>query len=116
MYSKQVLQFIYPTGGSSRKFDENTPTILHIEQSVKGSGIARTVGGSMTIIAGVVAILGIILALFSLGTGHYGGGRYGGGLYGGGRYSGGRYGGNLPKGGHYGGSILPYNQYIFICT
>ena len=41
-----------------------------------------------------------------MGTGHYGGGRYGGG----------RYGGNLPKGGHYGGSILPYNQYIFICT
>ena len=50
------------------------------------------------------------------GTGHYGGGRYGGGRYGGGRYGGGRYGGNLPKGGHYGGSILPYNQYIFICT
>ena len=45
------------------------------------------------------------------GTGHYGGGRYGGG-----RYGGGRYGGNLPKGGHYGGSILPYNQYILICT
>ena len=38
----------------------------HIEQFVKGSGIARTVGGSMTIIAGGVAILGIILAPFSL--------------------------------------------------
>ena len=46
------------------------------------------------------------MGLAGLGTGHYGGGRYGGG----------RYGGNLPKGGHYGGSILPYNQYIFICT
>ena len=52
----------------------------------------------------------------STGTGHYGGGHYGGGRYGGGRYGGGRYGGNLPIGGHYGGSILPYNQYIFICT
>ena len=55
-------------------------------------------------------------AALKRGTGHYGGGRYGGGRYGGGRYGGGRYGGNLPKGGHYGGSILPYNQYIFICT
>ena len=53
---------------------------------------------------------------FGMGTGHYGGGRYGGGRYGGGRYGGESYGGNLPKGGHYGGSILPYNQYIFICT
>ena len=38
----------------------------HIEQFVKGSGIARAIGGSVTIVAGGVAILGIILAPFSL--------------------------------------------------
>ena len=80
---------------------------------------------TLTVYVGI-SIIQVLISLMSRsaagvlivwrGTGHYGGGRYGGGHYGGGRYGGGRYGGNLPLGGHYGGSILPYNQYIFICT
>ena len=37
----------------------------HVEQFVKVSGMARTVGGSVTIVAGGIAILGIILAPFT---------------------------------------------------
>ena len=37
----------------------------HIEQFVKGSGIAKTIGGSVTIVSGGIAILGIILAPFT---------------------------------------------------
>ena len=37
----------------------------HIERFVKGSGIARTVGGSVTIVSATVAILGLILAPFT---------------------------------------------------
>ena len=40
----------------------------HIEQFVWGSGIARTLGGSATILAGSVALLGIVLAPYTVGA------------------------------------------------
>ena len=40
----------------------------HMQEFAKGSGIARTVGGSVTIVSGGLAILGVILAPFTVGA------------------------------------------------
>ena len=40
----------------------------HLEKFAKGSGIAKTVGGSVTVVSGGLAILGVILSPFTVGA------------------------------------------------
>ena len=40
----------------------------HLEKFAKGSGIAKTVGGSVTVVSGGLAVLGVILSPFTVGA------------------------------------------------